>query len=208
MAAALGPKLPWDEPKGSMIVDIGGGTTEIAVVSLGGIVHARSLRIGGAHFEKAIIDVARKTYDLNIGHNAAERIKHGICIDGDADLDDPPAGAVFTVAGIGCKDGVPMTAEISTHSLLGPINGLLDLIEQEIRLVLEKVPPDLAADVYVNGIMLAGGGVLLDGLDTTLSRRLSIRCTIAEDPKYCVAYGAGIAAKLERRLTHVIEYET
>jgi rod shape-determining protein MreB len=207
MAAALGANLPWYDPRGSMVVDIGGGTTEIAVISLGGIVCASSLRIGGSHFEKAIIDTVRKICDLNIGNMAAERIKHNVNIDINSCVVDEKAEMHFTLAGIGSKDGVPKTANVAAKNFLAPINFLLNQIEQEVRLVLEKTPPDLAADIYMNGIMLTGGGVLLKGLDAELSRRLSIRCTIAENPKYCVAYGAGIAAKLEQRLAHAIEYE-
>lgn len=207
MAAALGANLPWESPKGSMVIDIGGGTTEIAVVSLGGIVCANSIRIGGSHFDKAIIDSIRKNYELNIGIMSAERIKHNLSIEQQKAKSPNNMKVTFTVSGIGSKDGLPKTAEVSSDSIIMSLNYLLDQIEQATRSVLEKIPPDLASDIYLDGIMLTGGGALLNGLDTALSRRLSVLCTIAENAQYCVAYGAGIAATLGKKLTHAIEYE-
>jgi rod shape-determining protein MreB len=204
MAAALGAKLPVLQPKGSMVVDIGGGTTEIAVVALGGIVEATSVKTGGNHFDATIIQSIKKKLKLTIGEATAEKIKLqiGSAIDSDqVDCKEP-----MQISGIGSMDGVPKSASTNQQDYCIAVLPLIDKIENAIRSVLERTPPDLASDVYEDGIKLTGGGCLLHGLDEELTRRLDIRVVVAKNPKYCVAYGAARAVEMGREFIHAIEY--
>jgi rod shape-determining protein MreB len=205
MAAALGANLPVLTPKGSMVVDIGGGTTEIAVVALGGIVEATSIKTGGNHFDLAIIQSVKKRLNLHIGGATAEQIKLEIgsancpCL---ADDKEP-----LQISGVGSTDGIPKSESINQHSYSVAVKPLIDNIEIAIRNVLERTPPDLASDVYEYGITLTGGGCLLKDLDIELTRRLKIRVVVAENPKYCVAYGAARAVQMGKKFVHAIEYD-
>lgn len=204
MAAALGANLPVLEPKGSMVVDIGGGTTEIAVVALGGIVEATSIKTGGNHFDAVVIQSIKKKLNLNIGGATAEKIKLQIGSATAPDLVD--CAEPFLISGIGSMDGVPKSASTTQEDYCNAVRPLIDSIESSIRRVLEMTPPDLASDVNDDGITLTGGGSLLKGLDAELTRRLDTRVVVAENPKYCVAYGAAHAVQLGKKFVHAVAY--
>jgi len=186
MAAAIGANLPVDEPTGSMVVDIGGGTSEVAVISLGGIVVSRSLRIGGDELDDAIVLYVKKEYNLMIGERTAEDIK--IRIGSAYKLEEE---SKYTVSGRDLVTGLPKEIEISSveirEALTEPINSIVD----SIKYTLEKTPPELAADIMEKGIMLTGGGALLRGLDQLINRETGIPVNVAEYPLDCVALGTG-----------------
>lgn len=186
MAAAVGAGLPVNEPTGSMVVDIGGGTTEVAVISLGGIVTSRSLRVAGDELDHSIVSYIKKEYNLMIGERTAERVKMEI-------------GSAFPTENEGTLDikgrdlitGLPkiitITAEEIREALSEPINSIIDAIKS----TLEKTPPELASDIMDKGIMLTGGGAYLHGLDKLINRETHMPIHIAENPLDCVAIGAG-----------------
>ena len=207
MAAAMGAGLPVSSPKGSMIVDIGGGTTEIAIISLGGIVCASSIRIGGNHYDRVIADTVRKNLELIIGTSTAERIKFEVVTAAESFEDQQTSFRSFVVNGIGSRNGTPKAVTVNSDHFTSAMLNLTSILETEIRSVLEKSPPDLAADVYLDGITLTGGGALLRGLADVLSKRLGITVSIAESPKYSVAFGTGLAAQMEKKFQHCIQYE-
>lgn len=186
MAAAIGANLPVEEPSGSMIVDIGGGTSEVAVISLGGIVTSKSLRIAGDEFDEAIVHFVKKEYNLMIGERSAELIKVTI---GNAYL--KPKEEYMDVRGRDLITGLPKNITISSseinEALKEPINAIVD----SIKYTLEKTPPELASDIMDKGIMLAGGGALLSGLDKLIIEETGMPVMIAERPLDCVAIGAG-----------------
>jgi len=186
MAAAIGASLPVEEPSGSMIVDIGGGTSEVAVISLGGIVTSKSLRIAGDEFDEAIVHFVKKEYNLMIGERSAEQIKVTI---GNAYL--KPQEESMEVRGRDLITGLPKNISISSseinEALKEPINAIVD----SIKFTLEKTPPELASDIMDRGIMLAGGGALLSGLDKLIHEETGMPVTVAESPLDCVAIGAG-----------------
>ncbi|AFS78021.1 rod shape-determining protein, subunit B [Gottschalkia acidurici 9a] len=186
MAAAIGAGLPVQEPTGSMVVDIGGGTTEVAIISLGGIVTSRSIRIGGDELDDSIVNYVKKEYNLMIGERTAEEVKIEI---GTADLKDKEVKMKIT--GRDLVTGLPKTIEISSaeiyEAMKEPISGIIDAI----KYTLEKTPPELASDVMEFGIMLTGGGALLDGLDKTIRNETGMPVHIAENPLDCVALGTG-----------------
>lgn len=205
MAAALGANLPVLEPTGSMVVDIGGGTTEIAVIALGGIVNATSIKTGGSHFDEAVTQDIKKRGQLNIGTATAEMIKLEI---GSARApNDRPCPGPLRIKGMGSMDGLPKSAYTTQKDYALAVRPLVDRIETSIRSVLERTPPDLMSDVSQGGITLTGGGSLLKDLDVELSNRLDIRVSQADSPKYCVAYGAARAVQLGKKFAHAIEYE-
>ena len=207
MAAAMGAGLPVSSPKGSMIVDIGGGTTEIAIISLGGIVCASSIRIGGNHYDRVIADTVRKNLELIIGTSTAERIKFEVVTAAESFEDQRTSFRSFVVNGIGSRNGTPKAVTVNSGHFTSAMLNLTSILETEIRSVLEKSPPDLAADVYLDGITLTGGGALLRGLADVLSKSLGITVSIAESPKYSVAFGTGLAAQMEKKFQHCIQYE-
>ncbi|MGI6050439.1 MAG: rod shape-determining protein [Acetivibrionales bacterium] len=186
MASAIGAGLPVAEPSGSMVVDIGGGTSEVAVISLGGIVVSRSLRVAGDEFDDAIIHYIKKEYNLMIGERTAEDIK--LKIGSAYPSKDEKA---YNVSGRDLVTGLPKEIAISSEeireALKEPINSVVD----SIKLTLEKTPPELASDVMERGIMLAGGGALLKGLDRLISEETGIPVFIAEQPIDCVVLGTG-----------------
>jgi rod shape-determining protein MreB len=207
MAAAMGANLPVFSPKGSMIVDIGGGTTEIAIISLGGIVCASSIRIGGNHYDRIIADTVRKNLELIIGASTAERIKFEVVTASESLKDFDESFRSLEVNGLGSRNGIPRSVTVNSAHFVSPMLNLTNILEAEIRSVLEKAPPDLAADIYSNGITLTGGGALLRDLPAVLSKRLGIPVLIADNPKYSVAYGTGLAAMMEKKFVHCIHYE-
>lgn len=186
MAAAIGANLPVEEPTGSMIVDIGGGTSEVAVISLGGIVTSKSLRIAGDEFDEAIVHFVKKEYSLMIGERSAEMIKLAI-----GNAYPKPKEEYMDVRGRDLITGLPKNISISSseinEALREPINSIVDAI----KFTLEKTPPELASDIMDKGIMLAGGGALLSGLDRLIHEETGMPVTVAETPLDCVAIGAG-----------------
>ncbi len=186
MAAAIGANLPVEEPTGSMIVDIGGGTSEVAVISLGGIVTSKSLRIAGDEFDESIVHYIKKEYSLMIGERTAEQIKMTI-----GAAYPKPKEEYMNVRGRDLITGLPKNLTISsfeiTEALKEPIYSIIDAI----KYTLEKTPPELASDIMDKGIMLAGGGALLSGLDRLIMEETGMPVTIAEAPLDCVAIGTG-----------------
>jgi rod shape-determining protein MreB and related proteins len=186
MAAAIGAGLPVSEPTGNMIVDVGGGTSEVAVISLGGIVVSQSLRVGGDEMDEAITSHIKKEYKLLIGQQTAEEIKLEV---GSAFQLKEEAQA--EVRGRDMLTGLPKTIIISSeevrHALEEPVGQILDAI----RSTLDKTPPELAADIMDRGIVLAGGGALLAGLDERLRHETQMPAQLAESPLTCVAVGSG-----------------
>jgi rod shape-determining protein MreB len=207
MAAAMGAGLPVSSPKGSMIVDIGGGTTEIAIISLGGIVCASSIRMGGNYYDRVIADTVRKNLELIIGASTAERIKFEVVTAAEIFENQQESFRSFEVNGMGSRNGIPKAVTVNSGHFTSAILNITNILESEIRSVLEKAPPDLAADVYLEGITLTGGGALLRDLPDVLSKRLGITVSIAESPKYSVAFGTGLAAQMEKKFQHCIQYE-
>jgi rod shape-determining protein MreB len=186
MAAAIGAGLPIVEPTGSMIVDIGGGTTEVAVISLGGIVTSRSIRIAGDELDEAIVAYVRRTYNLYIGDRMAEDAKFAV---GSAFPSDEQR--TMDVRGRDLLSGLPRSATITLDETRDAIQEPLNAIVEAVKVTLETCPPELAADIMERGIVLAGGGALLHGLDRLISRETSMPVHIAEDPLSCVVIGTG-----------------
>ncbi|MFD1781132.1 rod shape-determining protein [Fredinandcohnia salidurans] len=187
-AAAIGANLPVWEPTGSMIVDIGGGTTEVAIISLGGIVTSQSIRIAGDEMDDAIIQYIRKTYNLMIGDRTAEAIKVEI---GSAGA--PEGVENMEIRGRDLLTGLPKTIEITAAEISGALHDTVYAIVDAVKNTLEKTPPELAADIMDRGIVLAGGGALLRNLDKVISEETSMPVLIAENPLDCVAIGTGKA---------------
>ena len=186
MAAAIGAGLPISEPTGSMIVDIGGGTAEIAVISLGGIVASRSVRMAGDMFDQAIIAFIKRKYNLLIGERTAEEIKIQI---GSAFVLDPEM--TIEIKGRNLVDGLPKNIVIHSEEVREALLECLDKIVDAIKETLERTPPELSADIIDHGITLSGGGALLRGLDKLIQSETGIDVHVAENPLDCVAMGAG-----------------
>jgi len=186
MAAAIGAGLPIQEPSGNMVVDIGGGTTEVAVISLSGVVYAKSIRVGGDEMDEAIVQYGKRKYNLLIGERTAEQIKTEI---GSAfPMDEKNT---FQAKGRDLVAGIPKTLTISDdevrEAILEPITSIIDAI----KIALERTPPELAADIVDRGIVLAGGGSLLRGMEMLIREETELPITIAEDPLTCVVRGTG-----------------
>lgn len=188
MAAAIGAGLPVQEPTGSMIVDIGGGTTEVAVISLGGIVAHRSIRIAGDELDEAIIQHVRRTYNVLIGERTAENIKHQIGTACPLEQEE-----TMDVRGRDLVTGLPKTITLNSEEIREALAEPVGAIVEAVRITLERTPPELAADIMDKGIVLAGGGALLRGLDKLLSQETLMPVHVAEDPMSCVVMGTGIA---------------
>ncbi len=201
MAAAIGAGLPVTEPSGSMVVDIGGGTTEVAVISLGGIVYARSVRVGGDKMDEAIIAYIRRVHNLLIGESTAERIKKEIgaaC---------PPAdgeGRQIHIKGRDLLNGVPKEIVITERQIAESLAEPVGQIIEGVRTALEHTAPELAADIVDKGIVMTGGGALLSNLDLVLRHATGLPVTIADDPLSCVVLGTGHALEEMKTLRGVL----
>ena len=202
MAAAIGAGLPVTEATGSMIVDIGGGTTEVAVLSLGGIVYARSVRVGGDHMDEALIGYMRRHHNLLIGEASAEKLKREI---GTACPPESGDGKSMEIKGRDLINGVPKEVILSerqvAESLSEPVGGIIDAV----KTALENTAPELAADIVDKGIVLTGGGALLNGMDTVLRQSTGLPVSIAEDPLLSVALGTGTALENMKNLGQVLD---
>ncbi|WML59579.1 rod shape-determining protein [Neobacillus sp. PS2-9] len=187
-AAAIGANLPVWEPTGSMVVDIGGGTTEVAIISLGGIVTSQSIRVAGDEMDDSIISYIRKNYNLMIGERTAEAIKMEI---GSAGI--PEGIDNMEIRGRDLLTGLPKTIEITAKEIATALNDTVYAIVEAVKNTLEKTPPELAADIMDRGIVLTGGGALLRNLDRVISEETKMPVLIAENPLDCVAIGTGKA---------------
>jgi rod shape-determining protein MreB and related proteins len=188
MAAAIGAGLPVGEPVGSMIVDIGGGTSEVAVISLGGIVVSRSARVGGDGMDIAIVAHCRRVHDLAVGNESAERVKIAI---GSA-VESAEEGS-YEIGGRDLRSGLPKTVILTAAEIRGALEAPVGQIVAAVKETLDRTPPELAGDIMDRGITLAGGGSLLRGLDQRLRDECQMPCRLAEDPLSCVAIGSGIS---------------
>ncbi len=188
MAAAIGAELPVHEPTGNMIVDIGGGTTEVAVISLGGIVTSRSIRLGGDEMDEAIVHYIKRQYNLMIGERTAEEIKIDI---GSALIEDEQSEK--EIRGRDLVSGLPKTITIKAGEIQEALEEPVYNIINAVKMTLENTPPELAADVMDRGIILTGGGALLDGLDRLLIQETQMPVHLADEPMDCVVKGTGIA---------------
>lgn len=198
MAAAIGAGLPIDEPTGSMVVDIGGGTTEVGIISLSGVVYSQSVRVGGDAFDEAIVNYVRRNYGMLVGESTAEEIKKKI-------------GSAFPgmevtemeVKGRNLAEGVPRSFTITSNEVLEALADPISQIVQSVRNTLEQTPPELGADIAERGLVLTGGGALLKGFDRLLAEETGLPVTIADDPLTCVARGSGMALDLIGKLNSI-----
>ena len=190
MAAAIGAGLPVTEPTGSMVVDIGGGTTEVAVLSLGGVVHARSVRVGGDKLDEAIIAYIRRNHNLLVGESSAERIKTEI---GTACPPEDGVGESMQIKGRDLMNGVPKELLINQRQIADALSEPVGAIMESVKVALEHTAPELAADIVDKGIVLTGGGGLLGNMDTVLRNGTGLPVSIADEPLSCVALGTGRA---------------
>ncbi len=201
MAAAIGAGLPVTEPTGSMVVDIGGGTTEVAVLSLGGIVYARSIRVGGNKMDEAIINYIRRNHNLLIGEATAETVKTLI---GSACLPENGNGEIMEIKGRDLMNGVPKEIVISerqvAESLAEPVNAIIEAV----KVALEHTAPELSADIVDKGIVLTGGGSLLGNLDFVLRHSTGLPVSLADEPLNCVALGTGRCLEEMKSLKNVL----
>jgi len=186
MAAAIGANLPVEEPSGSMVVDIGGGTSEVAVISLGGIVTSKSLRIAGDELDDAIVHYIKKEYNLMVGERTAEEIKMSI-----ASAYPRAKEESMEIRGRDLITGLPKNIIITSSEVMEAIKEPINAIVEAIKFTLEKTPPELAADIMDRGIMLTGGGALLSGLDRLIREETGMPVNVAENPLDCVAVGSG-----------------
>jgi rod shape-determining protein MreB len=191
MAAAIGAGMPVSEARGSMVLDIGGGTSEVAVISLNGIVYAASVRIGGDRFDEAIMAYVRRNYGILIGEATAERIKHEI---GSAypgqEVDE------ISVKGRNLSEGVPRSFTLNSNEILEALQEPLQGIVGAVKAALEQTPPELGSDVAERGIVLTGGGALLKDLDKLLAEETGLPVIVADEPLTCVARGGGKVLEL------------
>lgn len=199
MAAAIGAGLPVSDATGSMVVDIGGGTSEVAVISLGGIVEAKSVRVGGDEFDTAIIQYIKRKFNLLIGERTAEDIK--ITIGSAFPYEDEQP---MEIKGRNLVDGLPKNITVHPHEIREALVDPLTAVMEAIKVTLEKTPPELAADIIDHGIVLTGGGALLRGLDKLISKETGMQVHIAESPLDCVAQGTGMVLDDIDRLREVL----
>jgi rod shape-determining protein MreB len=201
MAAAIGAGLPVTEPTGSMVVDIGGGTTEVAILSLGGIVYARSIRVGGNKMDEAIMSFIRRHHNLLIGEATAELIKKRI---GTACLPEDGTGAVMEIRGRDLMNGVPKEIVVSQRQIAEALAEPVNAIIEAVKVALENTAPELAADIVDKGIVLTGGGALLGNLDFVLRHATGLPVSLAPEPLTCVALGTGRCLEDMRSLKHLL----
>ncbi|HWR30430.1 MAG TPA: rod shape-determining protein [Negativicutes bacterium] len=190
MAAAIGAGLPVHDPTGNMVVDIGGGTTEVAVISLGGIVSSRSIRIGGDELDEAIIQYMKRTYNLLIGERTAENVKITI-----GSAMPSPDEESMDIRGRDLVTGLPKTLPVSVREIELALSEPVSAIVDAVKVTLEKTPPELSADIMDRGIVMTGGGALLRRLDKLLTRETGMPVIVAEDALDCVAKGTGVVAE-------------
>jgi len=202
MAAAIGAELPVADATGSMVVDIGGGTTEVGVISLGGMVYAGSVRVGGDKFDEAIVNYIRRNYGMLIGDATSEHIKKQI---GSAF----PGSEVreIEVKGRNLAEGIPRSFTISSNEVLEALTEPLNQIVSAVKIALEQTPPELGADIAERGMVLTGGGALLRDIDRLLTEETGLPVVIADDPLTCVARGSGRALDEMNRLTGILANE-
>ncbi|MCE7504803.1 rod shape-determining protein [Polynucleobacter sp. IMCC30063] len=202
MAAAIGAGLPVAEAHGSMVIDVGGGTTEVGVMSLGGMVYKGSVRVGGDKFDEAIANYIRRNYGMLIGEQTAENIKKtiGSAFPGSAVLE-------MEVKGRNLAEGIPRSFTITSNEVLEALTDPLNQIVTAVKAALEQTPPELASDIAERGMMLTGGGALLRDLDRLLLEETGLPIHIAEDPLTCVARGSGIALERMDKLSGVFSQE-
>ena len=205
IAAAIGAGMPIADPTGSMVVDIGGGTTEVAVLSLGDIVYANSVRVGGDRMDEAIISYLRRQQNLLIGESTAERIKTEI---GTARMPKDGKGKSMTIRGRDLLNGVPKEIEITQAQIADALGEPVQQICDAVLQALESTPPDLAADIVDRGVMLTGGGALLGHLDLALREQTGLSISVAEDSLNCVALGTGKSLEYEKELSHIIDFNS
>ena len=201
MAAAIGAGLPVNEQQGSMVVDIGGGTTEIAVISLGGIVYSRSVRIGGDTMDTAIIQFMRKRYNLLIGESSAETIKKEVGI---AIAPKTGDGKTIDIKGRDLASGVPKEIELNQTQVAEALSEPIQHIVDSVKAALEETPPELSADLVDMGIVLTGGGALLEKMDEAIRDATGLPVTIADEALNCVALGSGKALESERSFEPIL----
>ena len=201
MAAAIGAGLPVTEPTGSMVVDIGGGTTEVAVLSLGGIVYSRSVRVGGDKMDEAIIAYIRRNHNLLVGESSAERIKKQIgsaCAPADGD------GEIMEIKGRDMLNGVPKELVISERQVAESLAEPVSAIIEAVKVALENTAPELSADIVDKGIVMTGGGALLGNVDRVLRHATGLPVTLADEPLSCVALGTGRCLEEMKTLKNVL----
>ena len=203
MAAAIGAGLPVAEPTGSMVVDIGGGTTEVAVLSLSGIVYSRSIRVGGDNMDEAIIAHIRRHHNLLIGEASAERIKKTI---GSAGIsgEDGEGGNELSIKGRDLMNGVPKEIRVTQSDIAESLAEPVGQIIEAVKVALESTPPELAADIVDKGIVLTGGGALLTNMDQVLRDATGLPISIADDPLSCVALGTGKALENPKQMRPIL----
>ena len=201
VAAALGAGLPVTEPTGSMVVDIGGGTTEVAVLSLEGIVYSRSVRVGGDKMDEAIIAYIRRHHNLLVGESSAERIKKEV---GSAAMPADGDGMTIEIKGRDLMNGVPKEIRIGQRQIAEALAEPVGAIVEAVKVALEATPPELAADIVDKGIVLTGGGALLANLDQVLREDTGLPISIADDALSCVALGTGKALEHFKTMKHVL----
>ncbi|MDE0538981.1 MAG: rod shape-determining protein [Rhodospirillales bacterium] len=201
MAAAIGAGLPVTEPTGSMVVDIGGGTTEVAVLSLGGIVYSRSVRVGGDKMNEAIIAYIRRNHNLLVGEGSSERIKEEI---GSACPPEDGEGRTMEIKGRDLMNGVPKELVISEREIAESLAEPVSAIIEAVKVALEHTAPELAADIVDKGIVLTGGGALLSKMDYVLRQATGLAVSIADGPLSCVVLGTGRALEEMKRMRHVL----
>ena len=201
MAAAIGAGLPVIEATGSMVIDIGGGTTEVGIISLGGVVVGKSVRVGGDTMDEAITSYIRKYHNILVGESTAEKIKKNI---GSAFIFPDEEPRTMSIKGRDLIHGVPKEITLSeeqiTESLSEPINQIVAVV----RLALESAPPELSSDIVDRGVVLTGGGALLKNLDKVLQKETGLNVTVAQEPLNCVAFGTGKVLENWRELRHVL----
>ncbi|MEE9316984.1 MAG: rod shape-determining protein, partial [Rhodospirillales bacterium] len=201
MAAAIGAGLPVTEPTGSMVVDIGGGTTEVAVLSLGGIVYSRSVRVGGDKMDEAIIGYIRRNHNLLVGEASAARVKEDI---GSACPPENGDGETMEIKGRDLMNGVPKELLVSERQIAESLAEPVGAIIETVKVALEHTAPELAADIVDKGIVLTGGGALLGNMDYVLRHATGLPVSLADDPMSCVVLGTGRALEEMRRLKDVL----
>ncbi len=204
MAAAIGAGLPVTEATGSLVVDVGGGTTEVAVLSLGGIVYSRSVRVGGDKMDEAIISYIRRNHNLLVGESSSERIKKEI---GTAKLPEDGVGQTIEVRGRDLMNGVPKELMINQMQIAESLAEPVGAIIETVKVALENTAPELAADIVDKGIVLTGGGALLAELDRVLREATGLPVSIADEPLTCVALGTGRTLEEMRTLKHILKQE-